>query len=189
MNRLWLRLVFLSVGCLFAGLVQATSLIPMNLQQLTKSARTIVKGTVTDVRTVQEDNQITSYITLNVSHCLKGEVSADNSFVFGQTVSEGSQFGNSLTHPQYKVGKTYLFFLPSHQNNNVIPIGGSQGVFEIQNEQVIELQKRKNLLRKNLNLQNTTNQDAVLNHLSLANIDLSFATLATSIQTIINDQN
>lgn len=189
MKRFWLGFVFLGASCLCVPLVQATSLIPMNLQQLTKAARTIVKGTITDIRSVQEDNQIVSYITLDVDQCLKGETNDDNSFVFGHTVSTEAQFGDAISHPQYIVGKTYLFFLPNHLNHNIMPIGGVQGVFEIRNEQVIELQKRKNLLRKNLNLQNVSNQDVVANHLSNSNTDISFATLASSIQTIINDQN
>lgn len=172
-----------SVWCLialFAFSAQATTLIPMNLQQLTRAAHTIIKGTITDIHSVQEEHQIVSYITLADVQCLKGTANADQTFVFSQVAS---------SHPEYKLGKTYLLFLPNHTHNNVTPIGGMQGVFEIQNNEVRDLKTRQKRLSKNLALNDATKQNLVLNNLSETSTDTSFATLALSIQTILADQN
>lgn len=187
--KLFFRILMFTSFLILSEQTYASSMMPLNLKQITSMAQIIIKGEVTDIRNIEENNQIVSYITFDVSEVLKGSVATDQPFVFSQPVSLGSPFQNTTNVPKYKVGKTYVLFLPTQSESTIAPIGGSQGVFEIQNGQIPTLKQHKAMLKRNLNLQNSTRQDLVNAYLSSDNTDTTYNSFAQCIQTILQDLN
>ena len=178
-----------TIALLCSATAFASSMIPLNLKQITNKAQRIFTAEVTDVRSVEENDQIVSYTTLAVLESLKGTVPADNTVVFGQAASLGGPFHDNTNLPKYKVGKTYLFFLPPQSDTTIAPIGGMQGVMEIQHGNILSLQQRKAMLKKNLTLQNAEQQAVVTSFLDSTNTDISYTSLATIIKTILANAN
>lgn len=183
MKKIKFYFLFFIVLTAFALQVQASSIIGLNLQQLTKAAQTVVYGTVTDVRTVEENNKLVIYTTLSVHDILKGTFS-DQDYVFSQIAPHTSAFQNATTQPSLSKGKSYILFMPPQSDSTVQPIGGAQGVFEVQNDVVKQLNQHKSNLAKNIHLSDSTKEKAVLEFLNTQNADVSYMSFADVIKIL-----
>lgn len=167
MSKLYRFSFLLAVFLLsFSGLVQATLVMPMNIEQIAGDAEYIIKITVTDKQTLldtEESGKIATYYTGNVTDWLKGTPTKDNELVFkqigqGEYTVDGKAIRQQFFFPEYEVGKTYVLFLPqAHEKTGLLaPVGLQQGVFEIKTvngqEVVPQFKERARTLQKGLSV-------------------------------------
>lgn len=165
MSKLYFTfLVILSLA--LSGIVQATLVMPMNIEQIAGDAEYIVKGTVTDKQTMLdtfESGKIVTYYTLQVTDWIKGKPTSDNELVFkqigqGEYTVDGKAVRQQFFFPEYDVGKTYVLCLPqAHEKTGLLaPVGLQQGVFEIKTvngqEVVPQFKERARTLQKGLSV-------------------------------------
>ncbi len=180
-------LELLSVLLVLAGNAYATTILPINLVQLSQRASVIVKGTVTDLRVVEENEKIVSYVTLSDADWIKGDATSDHTYIFSQLAPVAGGFGVNADLPEYRLGKTYVFFLPTAEDGPVAPIGGAQGVFSVKNGEIPDLASRRKLLRKNLPDASLSANAALLQkNLSDSCPDISYATFKSTITAGLN---
>lgn len=162
----FLILLTISVSSSFATTVK-----PVNIRELVNLADTIIKVTVIDKQVEYDDEDFGGYVTyytFQVKEWIKGEPTEDNELVIkqigqGKFTLNGYNITRNFYFPEYKVGKTYLLFLPeAHPGTGLLaPIGLQQGVFQIKEvngeETIPSLKKRMNLLKRNLPQNNSKN--------------------------------
>lgn len=166
MNRIFLHMMAVLMGysLFFGGLAQATSVKPVNLDELTTLAETVVKAELVDSQVVldkEESGKMVRYYTWKVLDVIKGQ--ADSELVFKQ-LADGEYRADSglvvrqrLFFPTYQKGKTYVLFLPeAHPDTGLLaPIALWLGVYEVQkdadgNENVPQLKARAKMLRQDM---------------------------------------
>ena len=109
--------------------------IPTEFRDVVSDASLIVRGRVTDVRSVSEPGRgIESIATVAVESVLKGTA---NSFVYVRV--PGGEVGRRRVvmtgAPQFKAGQRAVFFLrPSAMDSSHRPVGLSLGVYRLQAE-------------------------------------------------------
>jgi hypothetical protein len=120
-------LVFASVA------LQATLTIPADFRTVVNDASLIVRGRVTDVRSVETPGiGVESVATVAVENVLKGRASG---FVYVRVPGGiiGNRRYNTIGAPAFRVGQRAVLFLrPSATDTTFRPIGLTMGVYPIQ---------------------------------------------------------
>ena len=115
--------------------LHATLTIPADFRTVVNDASLIVRGRVTDVRSVQTPNiGVESIATLAVENVLKGRADA---FVYVRV--PGGIIGNrrysTVGAPAFRVGQRAMLFLrPNNTDTTYRPIGLTMGVYPIQTD-------------------------------------------------------
>jgi len=110
----------------------ATLLIPAEFREVVAASGLIVRGRVTDVRTIgARDTSVESIATVSVEGVLKGQ---SESFVFVRV--PGGEIGRyrivMVESPVFRAGQRAVFFLKRGPDNFWRPVGLSQGVYRVQ---------------------------------------------------------
>src|SRR6185437_5040077 len=115
---------------------QATSVLPVDLDHMVKSAAVAFQGTVTDVHTErdpQAGDRIVTFVTFQVDDALKGPVGSTYTL---KQIGGRLPTGESLRIdgiPSYTVGESYVVFLTGPSSLGLSsPVGLSQGRFRIE---------------------------------------------------------
>lgn len=148
--RTHMRLVLLllmAFSGLFATKVLATTVVQMNLDQLTERSATIVRGTVLDIKQVTVrgggGDLPALHYTVAVSEVFKGEVASAKEVQIVEFKMlgnlEGMKEGKVLpSFPVIQTGKEYLLFIsPNGPIGLTTTMGLSQGCFNFVNSSVI----------------------------------------------------
>jgi hypothetical protein len=115
--------------------LQATLIIPADFRTVVNDASLIVRGRVTDVRSVETPGiGVESVATVAVENVLKGQASG---FVYVRV--PGGIIGNrrysTVGSPAFRVGQRAVLFLrPSPTDSSFRPIGLTMGVYPIQTD-------------------------------------------------------
>ncbi len=102
----------------------AMSLLPVNLQQMTRDSGVIVHGRVINVRTLRHESLgiLVTEVTLQSEEMIKGNESSEVRF----------RQVNGLGLPEYVPGEEIVVFLYRNSKANVTsPVGGPQGLFRV----------------------------------------------------------
>lgn len=156
--------VVLTLLIMEIGTARATLVRLVNIRELAGLAHMIVKGTVTDIQTAEENGRFVNHITITVLDWIKKPANAqDDTVVFTQladgsfTTKSGKKFWQRPFFPKYEVGQTYVFFLPKpHRRTGLsAPIALEQGVFRVETDEsggetIPELKSRARFLKKDL---------------------------------------
>jgi hypothetical protein len=125
-------LLMLGIVTMAATTAQATVLIPLELGELSREARTIARGRVVDVQGRWSDDRrrIETLVTLDVESYLKGALGAELQFRI-----PGGQLGRFRSivvgAPRFSIGQRVVVFLEAQAPGLPHVLGLSQGVFRI----------------------------------------------------------
>ena len=111
--------------------LDATVIIPTEFREVVAAATVIVRGRVTDVRTIATSRKRADTVaTVAVEATLKGEPAA-----FASVRVPGGQIGRDrwivVGAPTFTVGDQALFFLSRGPDNALFPVGLSLGVYRL----------------------------------------------------------
>ena len=113
----------------------ATSVLPVSLQRMAKSAETIFHGTAigNEVRLDQASGRVATYTTFKVIEVIKGSPGATHTIkqIGGQLPGSNVR---QVIHgvPRFTVGEEYVIFLPKASSLGFAsPIGLVQGKFDV----------------------------------------------------------
>jgi hypothetical protein len=113
----------------------ATSVLPVSLQRMAKSAETIFHGTAigNEVRLDQASGRVATYTTFKVIEIIKGSPGATHTIkqIGGQLPGSNVR---QVIHgvPRFTVGEDYVIFLPKASSLGFAsPIGLVQGKFDV----------------------------------------------------------
>jgi hypothetical protein len=114
----------------------ATILIPAEFREIVADAALIVRGRVTDVRSVVVTGAgIDSFATVSVDAVLKGQAGA-----FVSVRVPGGDVGRSrfvmIGAPKLRVGDQAVFFLKQYSDGSFRPVGLSMGIYALQRERI-----------------------------------------------------
>jgi hypothetical protein len=125
----WMLLIFLP-------LARATTIVPMDLADLTTNAELIFIGTVTDISSERDARTIYSYVTFSDLEVLKGtyleetiEVRLSGGTVAGETVQV-------VGMPKFVIGERNLIFLAGNFKFVCPIVGWGQGRFKILRDEI-----------------------------------------------------
>lgn len=129
------RLLLGSALLLAAPLAHATSVLPPTFAELVTEADTIVRGTVTDVRSVSVETSrgpaIHTLVTLQVEQALKGTPGETVTLtVLGGKVGRRTLTVDGL--PQFRVGERTIVFYANNGRTICPVIGARHGRFNLQ---------------------------------------------------------
>ncbi|MCP5464223.1 MAG: hypothetical protein H7A33_04270 [Deltaproteobacteria bacterium] len=180
------RFIFAIGLFLISSSAQATTVKPVNLEQLVGRAETIFRGTLAESVAeydTEESHSMVRYYTFTIEECIKGD--CGESFTFKQLADgtfvneDGIAIRQRMFFPTYEVGKTYVLFLPmAHPKTGLMaPIALFQGVFPIKvvngQETVPDLKARSHFLKTGLS---TSNAKFLQKSLGAVNEDHSYNT-------------
>lgn len=127
--------LFVLVGLFSATMVQATTILPMSLEELTRRSDSILVGKVTSVTYVQ--NEVTGYPETRTTLAVQNPVyGADNLSEVVVAVPGGPTSNGLVTiipgMPRFKVDERAILFLVNDKERGVsFPVGAEQGVYRI----------------------------------------------------------
>src|SRR5262245_44908633 len=132
-----MRSFVVSVVALFFSVLtlQANVIVPAEFREVVREASVIVRGRVTDVRSlVVPATGIESIVTVAVESRMKGDAS---SFVYVRV--PGGEVGRSRVvmtgSPTFQIGQRAVFFLRANGTDSTMrPVGLAQGVYRVQSE-------------------------------------------------------
>ena len=109
----------------------ATTVLPMNLKDLTVGAEIIFVGTVSDIRSEKQVNAIYTYVAFSNLQFVKGEHPGTTIEIrlFGGSV--GGETIEVLGMPRYVLGERNLIFLAGNYRYICPVVGWGQGRFKI----------------------------------------------------------
>ena len=118
----------------FAKPAPGTTLIPMDLGDLTAKAEDIFVGTVSDVRSEKADGMIVTYVTFSDLRVVKGSLEDSVEVrLSGGTVGEETLHVYGM--PRFEVGERNLVFLAGNGRHGCPIVGWGQGRFRIRHDQ------------------------------------------------------
>ncbi|MCI0655841.1 MAG: hypothetical protein L0170_02075 [Acidobacteria bacterium] len=123
---------FLALSLLAAGFLSATTLRPLNLEELTQKAGTIVVGRCVAVGqgTHTRLHIPLSKVTIQVDRTLKGRAGKTLTFQTAFTVGSNAVSSSSKGLARFRAGeKVILFLYPESSSGFTSPVGSGQGKF------------------------------------------------------------
>jgi len=114
------------------GTAQATSLVELSTEQLVDAADAVVRGTIVEVWTEQDnDGVVWTRAQLNVSHTYKGDASR-STYIIDQV---GGRWGEARTivhsTARFSANETVLLFLETLGSGKVVVVGMKQGKYTV----------------------------------------------------------
>jgi hypothetical protein len=122
-------------GLLAAWAAQATTILPMSLEELTRRSDSILVGKVKSVTYAQ--NEVTGYPETRTTITVENPVYGDDKTKEVVVAVPGGPSGNGLVTivpgmPKFKVDERAILFLVADKNRGVsFPVGAEQGVYRI----------------------------------------------------------
>ena len=196
-------LILLASFFFIHGSTFATFVATLNLHDLTKLSDAIIKITITDKTSTLDESEshtFVTYYTVTVLDFLKCSPSFQNrlhlnqdEFTFkqigqGDFVKNGRQVHVDYDVPEYKVGTTYVLFLPAaHPTTGLMaPIGLDQGSFRVltQNGQESLPEFKARARRLNQNLPNTAQNQALSLQINHVQTEPTYQNFKSMIQAV-----
>jgi len=133
--KLYLRLMMVALLWGSTGLLRATIMTPLSVEDLTRRAELVLHGTVESKTCLKDaEGRIYTRIEFKVSEVWKGHLTT-NTF---QIVHGGGMVGNERTvvdgEATYEAGEELICFLRLNQRGEGVSIGLAQGKFKVQKD-------------------------------------------------------
>ncbi len=129
-------------GLLTTWAVQATTILPMSLEELTRRSDSILVGKVKSVTFTQ--NEVTGYPETRTTITVENPVYGDEKATEVVVAVPGGPTGNGLVTivpgmPRFKVDERAILFLVKDKDRGVsFPVGAEQGVYRIKYDSEIK---------------------------------------------------
>ena len=161
--------IILTASLLISPTAQATSLLPINLQQLSTRATTVFHGVVTanEVRKDERTGHIATFTSFEIIEPIKGEITANHTI---KQIGGYDKESNIRHHvhgvPRFKNGMEYIVFLPEASSLGFCsPLGLQQGSFMVRSDNGEKIVSNGHRLSNDhtsmLKLQRTENYNSV----------------------------
>ena len=127
----WLG-IFFTLAILAGGQLPATTLRPLNLEELTRKAGTIVVGRCTAVEQVGHPRHRTpmTKVTIRVDRSLKGRSGKTLIFRMASQAGSGASDSGAVGVPRFRPDEDLILFLyPESRSGLTSPVGLGQGKF------------------------------------------------------------
>jgi len=135
------RILFLLVGLLVVDVTLATTVLPVSLERMSKTAEYIFYGKAlsNEVKFDAASNRVATFTIFEIIDNVKGDAGTSH------TVKQvgGQLAGSAVVHrfhgvPRFTVGEEYVIFLPPQSRLGFSsPVGLSQGKFSVQKQKGI----------------------------------------------------
>ena len=125
------KLLTLGIAALLAGMVSATTLERLSLDQMVQKSMSIVRGRVLDTASVQRGNVIYTVYRLQVSERLKGAAGSSTVEVYVPGGTKSGYRQSFAGSPVMQSGAEYVVFIWTSPSGINQAIGLGQGVFDV----------------------------------------------------------